>query len=70
MLDGKTEVTSMVADHADLVNLAIPKSKLWSPDDPFLYDLEVTLLDGEKVIELHDCLAFGISIEIRKGAWF
>lgn len=31
--------------------LKIPNARLWSPDDPFLYDLEVTLRDGNRVVD-------------------
>src|SRR6185312_11425454 len=32
-------------------NLPIPTPHLWSPDDPFLYDLQVTLKDGNRVVD-------------------
>ncbi|MFD0577038.1 hypothetical protein [Dactylosporangium darangshiense] len=28
------------------LRVPVPNAKLWSPDSPFLYDLQVTLLDG------------------------
>jgi len=31
--------------------LSLPNSRLWSPDDPFLYDLKVTLKDGNKILD-------------------
>ncbi len=31
--------------------LAIPQPKLWSPDEPFLYDLSVTLRQGNRVVD-------------------
>ncbi len=31
--------------------LNLPDARLWSPDDPFLYDLKVTLKDGDKVVD-------------------
>src|SRR5262249_37711778 len=31
--------------------LDVPDPQLWSPESPFLYDLSVTLLDGEKVVD-------------------
>ncbi|WP_245189715.1 glycoside hydrolase family 2 protein [Lunatimonas salinarum] len=31
--------------------LPIPNPKLWSPDTPFLYDLEVILMEGRRVID-------------------
>ena len=36
--------------NADLA-LRLPDPHLWSPADPFLYDLRVTLLDGEKELD-------------------
>ncbi len=35
----------------ELLTLVIPNAKLWSPDEPFLYDLKVTLLQDDKVID-------------------
>jgi len=29
----------------------VPKARLWSPESPFLYDLEVTLLDGRRTVD-------------------
>ncbi|MGA2246223.1 MAG: sugar-binding domain-containing protein [Verrucomicrobiota bacterium] len=37
------------ANDALVLNLSDPH--LWSPDDPFLYDLKVTLKDGDKVLD-------------------
>jgi hypothetical protein len=31
--------------------LSLPSPHLWSPDDPFLYDLKVTLEDGGKILD-------------------
>jgi hypothetical protein len=31
--------------------LNLPDAHLWSPDDPFLYDLKVTLKDGSKTVD-------------------
>ena len=36
--------------NAELI-LPIVAPRLWSPDDPFLYDLQVTLREGERVME-------------------
>jgi Glycosyl hydrolases family 2, sugar binding domain/Glycosyl hydrolases family 2/Glycosyl hydrolases family 2, TIM barrel domain len=38
------------AANTELV-LNLPDPHLWSPDDPFLYDLKVTLKDGHKVLD-------------------
>lgn len=31
--------------------LSLPNPHVWSPDDPFLYDLKVTLTDGDKTLD-------------------
>ena len=36
--------------NADLI-LSLPNPHLWSPTDPFLYDLKVTLLDGDQPLD-------------------
>ena len=36
--------------NTDLV-MSLPNPHLWSPDDPFLYDLKVTLQDGDKILD-------------------
>jgi len=33
------------------LKLNLPAARLWSPDDPFLYDLQVMLKDGDKVLD-------------------
>ena len=33
------------------LSLPIPSPRLWSPDDPFLYDLSVTLKGGDRVMD-------------------
>jgi Concanavalin A-like lectin/glucanases superfamily/Glycosyl hydrolases family 2, sugar binding domain/Glycosyl hydrolases family 2 len=33
------------------LTLPMPKAKLWSPDDPHLYDLTVTLVDGRTAVD-------------------
>lgn len=38
-----------VVDHEALVS--VPNAKLWSPDSPFLYDMEVSLVRNGKVID-------------------
>ncbi|MEV4642232.1 LamG-like jellyroll fold domain-containing protein [Actinoplanes sp. NPDC049548] len=33
------------------LSVGVPRPHLWTPDDPFLYDLEVTLLDGNRAVD-------------------
>jgi len=47
-LDGGKEVASAAGKADTAIKLAIPSAKLWSPDSPHLYDLEVTLSDEGK----------------------
>jgi hypothetical protein len=47
---GQTVGTIIGPANAQLV-LSLPNSHLWSPDDPFLYDLKVTLKDGDRVLD-------------------
>ncbi|HXC97908.1 MAG TPA: glycoside hydrolase family 2 TIM barrel-domain containing protein [Verrucomicrobiae bacterium] len=48
---GGKEIGSVTGPaNADLI-LGVPNPHLWSPDDPFLYDLKVTLQDGDKVLD-------------------
>ncbi|MGW4944135.1 LamG-like jellyroll fold domain-containing protein [Actinoplanes sp. NPDC004185] len=50
------------------LSLPVPKAKLWSPDNPYLYDLEVTLLNGRKTVDTVKSY-FGMrAIGTRKGA--
>jgi Glycosyl hydrolases family 2, sugar binding domain/Glycosyl hydrolases family 2/Glycosyl hydrolases family 2, TIM barrel domain len=45
------EVTRVAGlPNAELI-LNLPKPHLWSPNDPFLYDLKVTLKDGNQVLD-------------------
>jgi len=51
--------------NAELI-LNLPNPHLWSPDDPFLYDLKVMLKDGDKVLD-SVCSYFGMrKISLRK----
>ena len=68
VLDGNSEVATTTADRVHDVKLAIPNAKFWSPDKPFLYRLDVALLDGDKVVDKVDSY-FGMrKIEVRKDA--
>jgi hypothetical protein len=48
---GAKEVARIMGPaNAELV-LNLPNPHLWSPDDPFLYDLKVTLKDGNRILD-------------------
>lgn len=62
--DGQ-KVSESTRSLGEEISLSIPNMKLWSPDNPFLYDLTVTLLkDGQKVDQVESY--FGMR-EIRLG---
>ncbi len=48
------------------IEAAIPSARRWSPDDPFLYDLNFKLVSGEKVRDEVQSYA-GISVIARDG---
>ena len=49
--DGKKLVAERLGAAGEVLTLAIPEAKLWSPDTPFLYDLSVRLLQSGKVLD-------------------
>jgi beta-galactosidase/beta-glucuronidase len=51
--DGQTDVAQAAGGVGTEIRLAIPRDKLktWSPDAPFLYDLTVTLVRGDTVVD-------------------
>lgn len=53
-LDGNKIVSQAQGSNGKTFYLPIPNPKLWSPDEPFLYDLKITLKDqnGETVDEV------------------
>ncbi|MGW4212086.1 AbfB domain-containing protein [Lentzea sp. NPDC004789] len=46
---GNTTVGSRTGTTGSHLRIPVPNARLWSPDDPFLYDLRVTLADGDVV---------------------
>lgn len=56
--DGKTKVADVNAELNKNIDLKINQPKLWSPDNPFLYDLKITLeRNGKKVDEVKSYFA-------------
>ena len=49
--DGNTVVAEERVATDQPLDLCVPKAKLWSPESPFLYDLEVELLRAGKVVD-------------------
>jgi len=51
VLDGDRQVVSHESTGVDSVTLKVPRARLWSQEDPFLYDLNVTLLRDDEVVD-------------------
>ena len=49
--DGSKLVAAARGSVTESVDLHIPAAKLWSPESPFLYDLQVTLISGGAVCD-------------------
>ncbi len=49
--EGTKVITTAKATINQTLDLNIPNAKLWSPESPFLYDLEVTLYNKGKVVD-------------------
>lgn len=45
--DGDTEVGSVTGQPNEELHVPVPDPNLWSPDDPFLYDLDVQLIGSK-----------------------
>lgn len=48
---GSETVGSATGQPGAELQVAIPDARLWSPDDPFLYDLKVYLKNGEQTVD-------------------
>lgn len=51
VLEGGNVVASGKSMNGQAVRLNIPDAKLWSPESPFLYDLEITLSENGKTVD-------------------
>ena len=49
--DGGKEVVKFSGTAGSELKIAVPAAKLWSPEAPHLYDLRVTLKDGDTVVD-------------------
>ncbi|MBE6303888.1 MAG: T9SS type A sorting domain-containing protein [Bacteroidales bacterium] len=49
--DGDNVVATAEANANEKVTISVPDAKLWSPDSPFLYNLEIALVDGGETVD-------------------
>ena len=49
--DGDNVIASSKATTGQTIDLNIPDAKLWSPESPFLYDMEITLSSKGKLVD-------------------
>ncbi len=54
VMEGNRKIASAKAAAGQRIDLAIPEAKLWSPDSPFLYNMQVTLTANGKVLDKVD----------------
>jgi len=52
--DGNRSAGTGTGNAGESFVLSIPNPKLWSPDSPFLYDLKITLMDGNRAVDAVD----------------
>ena len=51
VFDGKSKIASSKAVPGQSLEINIPDAKLWSPESPFLYDLQVNLYSNGKLVD-------------------
>lgn len=51
VFDGKEVIINKKGSFGEIVNLNIPDQKLWSPNNPFLYNIEVSLTENGKIVD-------------------
>lgn len=67
-LDGEREVGSGSAPAGQVAEVVIPSPKLWSPDSPHLYDLQIALSNGEREVDRVNSYCGMRKIEVRRDA--
>jgi beta-galactosidase/beta-glucuronidase len=67
--DGRTvaRAEDLTAVATGWLSLSIPYAKLWSPESPHLYDLDIRLYDGEVLLDEVRSYAGSAHIEMRDG---
>ena len=66
VLAGGHEIVGVTGLPNVSLNLELPSPHLWTPDDPFLYDLKVELRDGDRVIDSVSSYAGLRKVALRK----
>ncbi|WKN30929.1 glycoside hydrolase family 2 TIM barrel-domain containing protein [Porifericola rhodea] len=51
LIDGETQIAEVTVSATEEAALKLDQPKLWTPESPFLYDIEVTLLRNGKVLD-------------------
>ncbi|WP_200978952.1 glycoside hydrolase family 2 protein [Echinicola sp. 20G] len=52
--DGNKLIAKVEQENMAPTAIKIPNQKLWSPDNPFLYDMTITLKEGDKIVDRVD----------------
>ncbi len=50
-LDGENVIAEQIVNPGEQASLAIPDPTHWTPQNPFLYDLEISLNEGNKTVD-------------------
>ncbi len=66
--DGSKKVADAKGKTGQIIELEIQDARLWSPDAPNLYDLEVSLVDGWKTVDSVESYVGMRKIEMKKDA--
>lgn len=67
LLDGQKVVAKGKAMNGQVIELAVPDMKLWSPESPFLYDMKVAVVQNGKVVDQVKSYAAMRKYSIRRG---
>jgi len=51
---GEEEVSRMEGTTGRPLRLPVPRPRLWCPEDPFLYDLNAEILEGDRIVDSVD----------------
>ena len=49
--EGEEPIATVTSNLGEKIQIPMTNPKAWSPDDPFLYDVTVQLMDGKKVLD-------------------